>query len=132
MIWQCNFWIRLKDLIIIRFNAQFLVCLFVCFFLFLFCFVFFCSLRVSVANSPNTFIFSTFSGSRCYVDMLMNCNELNIKIIGDQNQRTLHLAPISVPWFPRRIKDLDRFANQILSYGSELDSDHPVSVKNNL
>lgn len=35
------------------------------------------------------------------------------------------LAKDEVPWFPRRIKDLDRFANQILSYGSELDSDHP-------
>ena len=33
----------------------------------------------------------------------------------------------SVPWFPRKIRELDRFANQILSYGSELDSDHPVS-----
>lgn len=33
----------------------------------------------------------------------------------------------NVPWFPRRIKDLDRFANHILSYGSELESDHPVS-----
>lgn len=32
-----------------------------------------------------------------------------------------------VPWFPRRIKDLDCFANNILSYGSELDADHPVS-----
>ncbi|XP_046734867.1 protein henna isoform X1 [Diprion similis] len=31
----------------------------------------------------------------------------------------------TVPWFPGRIRDLDRFANQILSYGSELDSDHP-------
>ena len=30
-----------------------------------------------------------------------------------------------VPWFPLKIKELDRFANQILSYGSELDSDHP-------
>lgn len=31
----------------------------------------------------------------------------------------------AVPWFPRRIRDLDRFANQILSYGAELDCDHP-------
>ncbi|XP_060069239.1 phenylalanine-4-hydroxylase-like [Ylistrum balloti] len=34
-------------------------------------------------------------------------------------------GPGSVPWFPRKISELDRFANQILSYGSELDSDHP-------
>merc|ERR1719178_208465 len=31
----------------------------------------------------------------------------------------------TVPWFPSKIQDLDRFANQILSYGSELDSNHP-------
>lgn len=31
----------------------------------------------------------------------------------------------TVPWFPRRIRELDRFANQILSYGAELDADHP-------
>ncbi|KAK6059502.1 Biopterin-dependent aromatic amino acid hydroxylase [Cooperia oncophora] len=31
----------------------------------------------------------------------------------------------SIPWFPRRIKDIDQFANRILSYGAELDSDHP-------
>nr|AAA69513.1 phenylalanine hydroxylase (pah) [Drosophila melanogaster] len=35
------------------------------------------------------------------------------------------VMPTAVPWFPRRIRDLDRFANQILSYGSELDADHP-------
>ena len=34
---------------------------------------------------------------------------------------------VPVPWFPRRIRDLDKFANHILSYGAELDSDHPVS-----
>ncbi|XP_041355181.1 protein henna-like isoform X3 [Gigantopelta aegis] len=32
---------------------------------------------------------------------------------------------IKVPWFPRKINELDRFANQILSYGSELDANHP-------
>lgn len=31
----------------------------------------------------------------------------------------------NIPWFPQHIAELDRFANQILSYGSELDSDHP-------
>uniref|UniRef100_A0A8C0T0X6 Phenylalanine-4-hydroxylase n=2 Tax=Canis lupus familiaris TaxID=9615 RepID=A0A8C0T0X6_CANLF len=31
----------------------------------------------------------------------------------------------TVPWFPRTIQELDRFANQILSYGAELDADHP-------
>ncbi|KAK6736327.1 hypothetical protein RB195_019168 [Necator americanus] len=31
----------------------------------------------------------------------------------------------SIPWFPRRIADIDQFANRILSYGAELDADHP-------
>jgi len=34
-------------------------------------------------------------------------------------------SPDTIPWFPRNIQDLDQFANQILSYGHELDSDHP-------
>ncbi|XP_015982551.2 phenylalanine-4-hydroxylase [Rousettus aegyptiacus] len=31
----------------------------------------------------------------------------------------------TVPWFPKTVQELDRFANQILSYGAELDADHP-------
>jgi hypothetical protein len=29
------------------------------------------------------------------------------------------------------MKDLDQFANRILSYGSELDADHPVNIIEN-
>merc|ERR1712227_1098679 len=39
--------------------------------------------------------------------------------------RNIEDNPEAVPWFPRKIQDLDKFANQILSYGSELDCDHP-------
>ncbi|ORZ38163.1 Biopterin-dependent aromatic amino acid hydroxylase-domain-containing protein [Catenaria anguillulae PL171] len=31
----------------------------------------------------------------------------------------------TMPWFPRKLTDLDSFASKVLSYGAELDSDHP-------
>jgi len=55
------------------------------------------------------------------------------KIVGELKRETSYLEVISretktsttVPWFPLRIRDLDEFANHILSCGSELDADHP-------
>ncbi len=45
---------------------------------------------------------------------------------GEHIQLVAYLLSDSVPWFPRSVQDIDQFANRILSYGAELDSDHPV------
>uniref|UniRef100_UPI00358F0EAA phenylalanine-4-hydroxylase-like n=1 Tax=Myxine glutinosa TaxID=7769 RepID=UPI00358F0EAA len=51
--------------------------------------------------------------------------DLREEAAGSVHELTRGKKKNTVPWFPSTIKDLDRFANQILSYGNELDSDHP-------
>jgi len=49
----------------------------------------------------------------------------NVKDLQILSRRQDQHTEQDVPWFPLKIQELDRFADQILSYGSELDSDHP-------
>lgn len=52
----------------------------------------------------------------CYLHIL-NCNT-------GENVKHGHESTIS-EWFPCKIRELDLFATRILSYGAELESDHP-------
>uniref|UniRef100_A0A3P8V2B6 phenylalanine 4-monooxygenase n=1 Tax=Cynoglossus semilaevis TaxID=244447 RepID=A0A3P8V2B6_CYNSE len=70
-----------------------------------------------------------------FISVDSNCSQalddvidgLRTQISGHVHELTRTKEKDTVPWFPNDIQDLDRFANQILSYGSELDADHPVS-----
>lgn len=59
------------------------------------------------------------------VEELRPCTQY-LQIISRDHERPYgDVADGTVPWFPRNIRDLDRFSNHILSYGSELEADHP-------
>ncbi|KAM9467915.1 phenylalanine-4-hydroxylase [Clarias gariepinus] len=52
-------------------------------------------------------------------------DSLRTHIIGHVHELSRNKQKDKLPWFPTNLQDLDRFANQILSYGSELEADHP-------
>uniref|UniRef100_A0A8C5AB04 phenylalanine 4-monooxygenase n=1 Tax=Gadus morhua TaxID=8049 RepID=A0A8C5AB04_GADMO len=63
--------------------------------------------------------------SSCSPTLDLIIDGLKSQISGQVHELSRNKQKDTVPWFPNDIQDLDRFANQILSYGSELDSDHP-------
>ncbi|CAB3405293.1 unnamed protein product [Caenorhabditis bovis] len=59
-------------------------------------------------------------------EIIQHCQKNTEKqvIVQDWNTKSKQNKD-SVPWFPQKIADIDQFANRILSYGAELDADHP-------
>lgn len=48
-----------------------------------------------------------------------------IRHLRKRTEGVLIVDPISVPFFPTRISDIDDFTNETLDAGEELQSDHP-------
>lgn len=53
-----------------------------------------------------------------------NCTNNALNYLPNATQLSADL-PESTPWFPRKMIDLDTFADKVLEMGEELDSDHP-------
>jgi phenylalanine-4-hydroxylase len=53
-------------------------------------------------------------------EIVSKCKQVKVVSAGENDS-----GSGEVPWFPRKIADLDTFASKVLSYGAELESDHP-------
>jgi len=67
--------------------------------------------------------FETHAGNEGEVDkMLQEIRDTGVevrKLSGESSSVS------EVPWFPRKISDLDHFANKVMEMGEELEADHP-------
>jgi phenylalanine-4-hydroxylase len=48
-----------------------------------------------------------------------------LQTLREEYQNVQLIGSPEVPWFPRRPSDIDRFSQQTLDAGEELQSDHP-------
>jgi len=64
-----------------------------------------------------------------YVDFVGSTTDANVRDVMNELRGITHeisvLESKKVPWFPRRLRDIDEIANQVLDAGKDLESDHP-------
>lgn len=63
------------------------------------------------------FFLSSLSPFRCSVQRVSYCVSVMVHMPV--------VVVLLVAWFPRRLKDVDIIANQVLDAGTDLESDHP-------
>jgi phenylalanine-4-hydroxylase len=67
------------------------------------------------------------AGVHDIVEGLKGAGVKSVQVVGGDRSSSgsSHRAEEAVPWFPRRLSDLDTFAERTLQYGGELSADHP-------